>query len=170
MRAEGSQISTLCGIFGMWHGIPKQIACGIHFIFLCLQVHFPDVERVEWLNKVRSSELQSVRLCALSWIPAQTLSLRRLVSYYNKVQSQRRLYLSFGASGVLVRARCVHLADVDVMNLSTRLHSEILKPKVHVHVCTHACMSVWLYYYLSKSSSSYFLLPAMFSEQVPISS
>ncbi|XP_023787104.1 extended synaptotagmin-3 isoform X3 [Cyanistes caeruleus] len=28
------------------------MACDTHFIFLCIQVHFPDVERVEWLNKV----------------------------------------------------------------------------------------------------------------------
>uniref|UniRef100_A0A8B9P3D1 Extended synaptotagmin 3 n=1 Tax=Apteryx owenii TaxID=8824 RepID=A0A8B9P3D1_APTOW len=30
----------------------KWIARGAHFIFLLIQVHFPDVERVEWLNKV----------------------------------------------------------------------------------------------------------------------
>nr|XP_013815148.1 PREDICTED: extended synaptotagmin-3 [Apteryx mantelli mantelli] len=30
----------------------KWIARGAHFIFLFIQVHFPDVERVEWLNKV----------------------------------------------------------------------------------------------------------------------
>jgi len=53
--------------------MPKQMVCGTHFIFLCIQVHFPDVERVEWLNKVRSSELQFVRPPALSCIPAQAL-------------------------------------------------------------------------------------------------
>lgn len=101
MRAEGPQITTL---WYLWHvtQYTKPDCMCIHFIFLRLQVHFPDVERVEWLNKVRSSELRSVRLCALSWIPAWTLSLRKLVNYnYNKVQSQRCQYLSFWASRVV---------------------------------------------------------------------
>lgn len=65
--------STLRDIFCTCCSMPKQMACGTHFIFLCIQVHFPDVERVEWLNKVRSSELQFVRPSALSCITAQTL-------------------------------------------------------------------------------------------------
>lgn len=64
--AYSKTCSVLCGIFCVRCSIPKRIACGTHFIFLCLQVHFPDVERVEWLNKVRSSELQFVRPAALS--------------------------------------------------------------------------------------------------------
>lgn len=78
---EGRRISaysktcfTLHATFCKCCTVLKQIARGTHFIFLCIQVHFPDVERVEWLNKVRSSELQLVRPPALSCIPPiQTL-------------------------------------------------------------------------------------------------
>uniref|UniRef100_A0A8C0AWQ0 SMP-LTD domain-containing protein n=1 Tax=Buteo japonicus TaxID=224669 RepID=A0A8C0AWQ0_9AVES len=55
MRAEGSQLTLKyvpCSIFCMCCSTLKQMACGTHFILICIQVHFPDVERVEWLNKV----------------------------------------------------------------------------------------------------------------------
>lgn len=76
MRAEGSQLTLKhvpCSIFCMCCSTLKQMACGTHFILICIQVHFPDVERVEWLNKVRSSELQFVTPSALSCVTAQTL-------------------------------------------------------------------------------------------------
>lgn len=41
-----------------------------------------------------------------------------------------------------MRARCVRLADVDVMNLTTPLHPKILKPKLHMHMCTHGCIVI----------------------------
>lgn len=151
VRAEGSQITTLCGIFGMWHSIPKQIECGIHFVFLCLQVHFPDVERVEWLNKVRSSELQSVRLCALSWIPAQTLSLRRLVSHYNKVQSQQRLYLSFGTSRVVTSLGESQMCAPGWCRCDEFDHTasfwdfKTKSPCAHVYTCTYVFVAVLLF-------------------------
>lgn len=63
---EGREISASSKTCSTLHGIccvccrkPKQMA--LTSFFLCAQVHFPDVERVEWLNKVRSSELQFVR-------------------------------------------------------------------------------------------------------------
>lgn len=74
ISAYSKACSTLLAIFCMCCSVPKQMARRTHFIFLCTQVHFPDVERVEWLNKVRSSELQLVRPPALSCIPPiQTL-------------------------------------------------------------------------------------------------
>lgn len=73
ISAYSKTCSMLRDIFCTCCSMPKQMACGTHFIFLCIQVHFPDVERVEWLNKVRSSELQFVRPSALSCITAQTL-------------------------------------------------------------------------------------------------
>ncbi|NXA55420.1 ESYT3 protein, partial [Nothocercus julius] len=38
--------------FSICCSMRRWIARGTHFIFLCIQVHFPDVERAEWLNKV----------------------------------------------------------------------------------------------------------------------
>lgn len=73
ISAYSKTCSRHSGIFCMCCSMPKQMACGTHSIFLCIQVHFPDVERVEWLNKVRSSELQLLRPSALSCTTAQTL-------------------------------------------------------------------------------------------------
>lgn len=69
ISAYSNNCSTLHAVFCMCGSVLKQMAHGTQFIFLCIQVHFPDVERVEWLNKVRSSELWLVRPPALSCIP-----------------------------------------------------------------------------------------------------
>lgn len=74
ISAYSNTCSTLHATFCMRCSVLKQMTRGTHFIFLCIQVHFPDVERVEWLNKVRSFELQLVRPPARSCIPPiQTL-------------------------------------------------------------------------------------------------
>lgn len=64
ISAYSNACSRHSGMFCMCCSMPKRMACGTHFIFLCIQVHFPDVERVEWLNKVRSLNSASEAICS----------------------------------------------------------------------------------------------------------
>lgn len=147
ISASSKSCSVLCGIFCIRCSILKRIACGTHFIFLHLQVHFPDVERVEWLNKVRSSELQFLRPSALSWIPAQT-PLAKPDKIITSPQEVTTISVSVFKSWS--RQSChrlwwkpsVCLADVGLINLTTALVR--FKNKTKLHVCTYAYLCEYI--------------------------
>lgn len=98
ISASSKTCSTLHGICCVCCNMPKQMA--LTSFFLCAQVHFPDVERVEWLNKVRSCELQLVRPSALSCHTAQILRAEpeKADASLLYCSIDRCLYLSLGAT------------------------------------------------------------------------
>lgn len=150
MKAEGSQLTLTIVPHSMlsfacaavcsnrWH-------MALTFIFLCIQVHFPDVERVEWLNKVRSSELWLVRPPA----PTQTLwdkseNVIKLLQSSSVVCIEVRSHFNVGLP--LRSTASVSLMDTSWIN-STTLYSET-KRKCNclcVYMDTYMCMLLLLF-------------------------